>query len=298
MTLTIQTRPTFCISAIAASPAASLAILSIASILGIGPRQAADHLASLPTVLADNLAASEAQRLSVLLTALGLTVRLDPNFSSFGAGCQPRRLDLALQPTARPTARLLARLSARLSRPLENLRAALATAEGLVLHGLSDDEVAGFCADLRRERSIRLLATDPESAVYDLFADPAVPVVRQEVARLGLAPCAFSGAVGAGLNRPTATYLARRLAGQATILNRDFQRFDLYLAIPSLPVPDEFADFLVMRRKSDLQLDDTVQDRTPRRIETDLSRPTALLFAADYAQIGLTVEARIRGARG
>lgn len=296
---TTETSQTFRVIGIAASPAAPLAILSIAGLLGIGPRQAADHLASLPTVLADSVAAPDAQLLSALLSALGVRVRLDPTFQpTASAGPTARPRDMALQPIGQIATAVVDRLSARLALSPAEVEAGLSGPEGLVLRGLPCNEVSRLRAELRPHRTLRIVLSDPETATYDMFTKGNFAEVRREISRLGLGRCAFSGAAAAGMNRPTARYLARRLSGQTMILNRDFQRYDLFLPVNEVPVPKEFSDFLMTRQAMSKTSEVAVQDKCLRRVESDLSRSVAMEFAADYVLIGMPVEARVRGARG
>ena len=99
MNQTIRTRQFYTVNVISASPSASPILLSIAGTLGIDPGQAKDRLSSLPAVLAENVTAQEARRISALLGAFGFRVRLDPVSAFQKIGRFPgQRRDLALQP--------------------------------------------------------------------------------------------------------------------------------------------------------------------------------------------------------
>ena len=293
MTPTIQTQQTFRIHGIAASPAASLAILSLASILGIEPQQAADRLASLPTVLTENVAAPEAQRLSAVLMSLGLRVRLDPTFSTAPPQAPVALLaDLSVQLTPDADAGVVASRSHALFGLREDVvLAGLTGPEGLVLRGLGVPRMTEVQQALRRDRSLRLTLSDPVTATFDAFPLSGRPVPVADLMRLGFARCPFSGAVASGLNHPTALHLARRAPGCLTILNRDFQRFDLFLMAAHGLAPKELAGFLDARPGAR----HTVGNTGPRQLEIDLPRRAALQFSADYAAIGLDVQPRLRG---
>ena len=84
-------------------------------------------------------------------------------------------------------------------------------------------------AALRPIRTVRMMLSDPHTAVCDAFAtDRRLPVA--DLSCLGLARCAFSGAAADEMNHATATHLAQRAGASLSICNRDFLRFDLYLA--------------------------------------------------------------------
>ena len=294
MTQSIQTRDTFRIHVIAASPAASLAILPIAGILGIEPQQAADRLASLPTVLADDVPGPQAQRVSALLMAFGFLVRLDPTLSCDAAivPCD----DMAVQAVpGGNVAALAGALADRLGGTAASIAAALLTPEGLVMRAMTARQVLDLRRALRSEKALRLLTSNPASAIFDAFARPASRGPVPDLARLGLARCAFSGAVAARMNAATAGHLARRTGGRLAILNRDFQRFDLILTGARGLAEKELADFLAVR-PSGLARGQMGGVRTLLQvIETDLPRRVAEQFTADYASIGVDVSARLCG---
>jgi hypothetical protein len=292
MTQTLQTSQTFRIHVIAASPAAPLAILSIASILGIEPQQAADRLASLPTVLADAVAGPEARRLSAVLMAFGFRVRLDPTSSSRPdvAAAEATR-DVALQAIGCAGSEApAARLSMLVDLPPEVVHAGLAQPHGLVIEGVPVTQAEALCRVFRRDRTIRVLLSDPAVAIFDGFAVPESVVSTDELRRLGLARCRFSGAVASGMNSATARHLERRAKGSILVLNRDFQRFDLVLtSVPNVPDSD-VAGFLASR--FGFGVGDAA---VAQRVETDLPRRMAEQFATDYAAIGIEVRACLRG---
>ncbi len=272
----------------AAAPAAPLAILSIAGILGIEPQQAADRLATLPTVLADNVHPPVARRLSALLTAIGLQVRLDPALST---ETRSPKLDLSLQLSAPPTAGLVEALSRRLGLDAASVGPALAQPGGLVLPDQPSDRIDELRRFVRRHPSLRLALSAAPTAVYDAFrrADTAAPTA--ELARLGLAACPLTGAVGAEMNRATAACLARQTGDRLRIVDRAFQRFDLYLETGADAACADVEAFLASRPTA---------RHAPSRdglrlLDADLPRRTALQFQSDYAAIGVQVRLVLRG---
>lgn len=291
MNQTIRTRQFYTVNVTSASPSASPALLSIAGTLGIHPGQAMDRLSSLPAVLAENVTAQEARRMSALLGAFGFRVRLDPVSAFQQIGRFPgQRRDLALQPLGTFDMHSGTRRLAQVTGRSEDLVAAgLAGPEGLVLKDLDDRALAPLKAALRSIVTVRMVLSDPLTAVYDAFAtDSRLPVA--DLMRLGLARCAFSGAVAAEMNHATARHLAHRTGPGLSIFNRDFLRFDLYLA-SATGFGKELAAFLESRSRVRGIGDAQGQPM----IDSDLPFDVARQFISDYAAIGLEVRARLRG---
>jgi hypothetical protein len=291
MNQTIRTRQFYTVNVISASPSASPILLSIAGTLGIDPGQAMDRLSSLPAVLAENVTAQEARRMSSLLGAFGFRVRLDPvsEFRKVGRFTGQRR-DLALQPLGDFDRQTGARRLAQLTGRSEDLVAAgLASPEGLVLRDMDDSSLAPLKAALRSLGAVRKVLSDPLTAIYDAFAtDSRLPVA--DLTRLGLARCAFSGAVATEMNHATARHLAQRAGASLSICNRDFLRFDLYLASAS-GFGKELAAFLESRSHVRASGDAKGQPM----IDSDLPFDVARQFISDYSAIGLEVQARLHG---
>ena len=296
MTQATQSQQMFHLHVIAASPAALLATLSVAGILGIEPQQAADRLASLPTALVENVPDRRARELSALLTAFGFRVRLDPTHSAAippGLARGEARRDVALQPTT-PDEMALMVLAGRLGRllpmPADAVREELDGPEGLVLRDVPQPRIDVLRAALRRDRAVRVVVSDEAVATFDAFRVPGRSVPGGDLVRLGLSRCKFSGAVAAGMNHATAQHLAQRAGGRLLIANRDFQRFDLVLmAAPGL-APKELAGFLDARPQARA----SEGSAGPRLVERGLGHDMARQFVADYAVIGLEVQALLR----
>ncbi len=278
----------FCIHLIAASPAASLVIPSIASLLGIEPSQAAARLSSLPTTLADRLPEPEARRLSDLLTLFGLMVRLDPVLSP-PAG---PRLDLAVRLASDAEfSGDHAFLADQLAIPASELSRRLAGVEGAVLRGVDPAQAEAIRKRLQQHKSMRVTVSNPAQAEHMLFCRTRRSPAWTEARRLGLAACRFTGASATQLDQATARHLERFAAPADSIVNRDFLRVDLLADVERELVGSDVMDFLATRPESRSR-------RTADgmlRIESDLGLTSAWQFARDYAAIGLTVRCRIRG---
>ena len=291
MNQTIRTRQFYTVNVTSASPSASPVLLSIAGTLGIDPQQAMARLSSLPAVLAENVTAQEARRMSALLGAFGFRVRLDPVSAFQRVGRFPgQRRDLALQPLGTfDTHNGVRRLAQVTGRSEDSVAIGLAGPEGLVLRDLDDRALAPLKAALRSTVTVRMVLSDPLTAVYDAFAtDSRLPVA--DLTRLGLARCAFSGAVAAEMNHATARHLAQRAGARLSIYNRDFLRFDLHLA-SATGFGKELAAFLESRSR--VRGIGDAQGRP--MIDSDLPFDVARQFISDYSAIGLEVRARLRG---
>jgi hypothetical protein len=281
---------TFRIHVTAAAPDAPLAILSVASILGIEPQQAADRLAQLPTVLAENVAPPVARRLSALLTALGMQVRLDPTRSP-RSSTMFDKADLAVQAAGPVPAEAIARLSRRLSLADTVVAEALLGPEGLVLRDRRLDEATALRRALRRQPALRVVASAQATAVHDAFHRPGSELPTAELMRLGLGCCRLTGAVATGMNRATALHLARRSQGNLLILDRAFQRFDLYAVAATGMDPRDLDRFLDARPAARRP---TRRDGV-RLVDANLPYHAALQFLADYTAIGVDVCLVLRG---
>jgi hypothetical protein len=291
MTATLQTQESFRITATAASPSVDLAIGSVASLLGIGPRQAADRLASFPSVLAHQVPGPRARQLSAMLTLLGLRVQLDPVLSR-GAALHGLA-DIALHPAAGADCDALARRLQAVLGPLPCLRARLEVPGGVVLADMTAEAGLDLRKALRRQKGLWITQSDPETAVFDLFS-PRSPRLGGLVSRLGLVPCRFSGAAAGAMNLTTGRIVRQAAGPGALLLDRAFQRFDLILQAAPHQSPAELSDFL-STRPATAGLSPVDRRRLPLRVDSDLPRRAAEQFIADYAIMGLEVAAVLRG---
>lgn len=286
----------------------SLAAPTLAAHLGIPAQEAVQRLTNAPGILANRLERTRAKRLATLLLALGVAVRLDPTHQR-ATVTMPRAalFDLSIQPVE---AKDLEGMAERLARALPSkslaphlrdipaLHAALAGPNGLVLGSITSEQIKQIRQALRRTDGLRLATSNPASALHDILADPRtkerVPeTVIVALRRLGFTPCALTGALATRVDTRTRDLILKRFAGSGLVaMNRDFQRFDLFLTGVQNLSPRELADFLIAR--SDLPRQSLERMSRPLRIETGLTRASALAFQADYAALGLETCARLR----
>ncbi|MDN5786488.1 hypothetical protein [Pseudorhodobacter sp.] len=286
----------------------SLAAPTLANHLGLTITQAVARLSNPPATLADQLEREQAMRLADLLAAIGVPVRLEPVLAEDTPNCTSSMLyDFSIQPGESADLADLARELAlalptfALSDATRNPRfihKALAGPGGLVLRGQTLDQITEIRRAARRIAGLRLTASCPATALYDIILDPRAPApLPQEVtttlSNLGLSSCNLTCALACRVDHATAAHVVRRFSHFGlSALNRDFQRFDLFLTGLRNVSPRELADFLVIRSDLPRQL----LERMPRalRIETALTRANALAFQADYAALGLETCARLR----
>ncbi|MGP3696727.1 hypothetical protein [Rhodobacter sp. NSM] len=242
-------------------------------------------LAQEGAVLSEGMPAAAAERLSPLLAALGVIVRLDPT----GAPEEPLVVDVAVQPLRPTSEATLARLATHLRQEPEAIRAALAGRQGLLL-SLCQSDAEALRHAFRRDGSLRIALSSLHTARYDLFLKPGCAMsagLQKLLRQLGLAPCLFSGAVGAALDARTARLVLARHGDIVEALNRDFQRFDLFLAEGHDISRPDIADFLATRVRVEPKRLMSPHRAQDIRLESGLSRAAARRFHADYAAIGL-----------
>lgn len=263
------------------------------------------RLTSAPSVLEASLEHDGALRLARLLRAMGVQVELEDPALGPAPIPEPARASLSIQPGQTDN---LSRLALDLLRWLPQqvmegadldsgrIEAALAIPGGLILPDLTDREINKTRRALRRISDVILVRADPRASEYDLMvpADTPIPdALRQCFKLLGLAPCKLSGAAAAGLDKTTADHVVNRFPKLGlTISNRDFQRFDLFLTGAYDVMPRELAEFLTIR--SDLPQETLQQLPQPVKIDTGLTRATALAFQSDYASLGLETSIKLR----
>lgn len=286
----------------------SLAAPTLAAHLGIGPEDAVQRLTNAPSVLANRLEETRAKRLANLLLAIGVEVRLEPSHQKTCAtGQRAAVFDLSIQPIESDNLTSLAEalaeslpanLLATYARNITKIHQALAGPNGLVLVNISSEQIKQTRQALRRIEGLRLATSNPISALHDIFADPREPgqvpkTVCVALQHLGLAPCPLTGALATRVDTRTRDLLFKRFEKVGLIaMNRDFQRFDLFLTGVRNLSPRELADFLIAR--SDLPRKSLERMSRPLKIETGLTRANALAFQSDYAALGLETCARLR----
>ena len=279
----------------APGPQAALAADVLARAAGMTVAAARLRLAQTGAALAV-LPAPAAGTLVPMLRVLGLTVRTEP--LDAGRRCPGGRLDLALQ-WARPGdgAMPVRAMAVALGRAPEAVAAGLASPSGLVLAGLHRAGVEPMRDRLRAIPALRLVVSDPASAVFDLLSRPGAPpgpALVRDLARLGLARCRLTGALAAGLDRAMRDHILRRHPGEPVIaVNRDFQRFDLVLTGARGLSAAELDGFLRTRAGAAPGCGAGVGAQARRCVERALARADALAFQSDYAAIGIDTEARL-----
>jgi hypothetical protein len=292
MSAALSPRNALRITMVAPSAHASLAAGLLVSHLGLSAARAAQLLNAAPSVLAESLPARAAQRLASLLLALGVPVRLDPATGGPSAG--PVELSVQAIGPVEPAAE---RLAGHLGQSADALAAALAGPGGLVL-ALPCDVAEPLRRTLRREAGLRVTLSIPETATYDLFGQilgqPGHQGLLSLLQRLGLRPCGFSGALASGLDHRMARHVLARFPHAGIVaLNRDFQRFDLFLTGVGGVGLQDLADFLATRGQPSLARLKSLSAANPLRVETGLIRAAARQFQADYAAIGLETRLRL-----
>jgi hypothetical protein len=285
----------------------ALAAPTLASYLGITLAEATVRLSRPPTTLSHRVETHQARRLATLLVALGVPVHLEPVEQGAMPSAPPGGFELSLQPFEAKDIVGLANTISQALPPLAlghearkplSLKKALAGPGGLVLTGLSAEDVHRLRRAFRKIDRLRLATSGTHGALYDILPDPRLPGPRPDnlapsLRKLGLVPCVLTGAIASRLDAPTRDHVLRRFADMGLIaLNHDFQRFDLFLTGIQNLSPRDLADFLLVR--SDLPR--KVLERMPRalRIESGLTRANASAFQADYAALGLETCARLR----
>lgn len=246
---------------------------------------ALQRLSEAPSVLAEGLDPESAGRLANLLRSVGLRVRVD------GDGAQGRRVDLSIQ-LAVPVRvqRAIRMVAAETGLAVDTVTEALATPGGLVLTGLFEDEAMRLQQALGKLASLLLIFSDPASAVYDVFLPdgPADEALSTRLRMMGAEPDPISGAVATGLDRALCRHLTQHFPDAGLlVMDRAFQRFDLYLTRVTGWVTGDLADFLVARTGLPRSRFEVISDGVPLRIEVGLTRAAARQFRADYATIGL-----------
>ncbi len=290
---------------VAPCPSMLIAAPTLAQHLQIPTQEAERRLSTVPSALCDGLPLVDAKRLANLLGAMGVQVRLEA--ASLPETPETAMVDISLQPVEGDRLGELAQAIATWLPPVgvtscdrspAGIETELAGPGGLILSSVSVADAELLRGVMRRIAGLRIAISDPREALYDLLADHRAPfavppAVTETLRRMGLSPCRLTGAVASKLDRATRDLiLARFHRAPLVAMNRDFQRFDLFLTGVRNVSPRELADFLVAR--SDIPR--AMLERMPRplRIECGLTRDNALAFQSDYAALGFETCARLR----
>lgn len=232
-----------------------------------------------------------ARRLTAMLSALGLKVRLDETPPDAPVA-------MAIRPEIWASRDdLVAPLSAQIDMRPDAVATALSQPGGLILTGLSPTEAERLRRTLRRIRGLAVSLSDPATATYDLFAlTPPPAALLRHLRLLGQLGDPLTGALAAGLDQRLCRHLTKRFdMGGLLFLDRAFQRFDILLTGTGRWVSTELADFLTGRTALPRARFETISPDTPIRIELGLTRTAARHFHADYAALGLETRLVLSG---
>lgn len=270
---------------VSTGPNAHLAAGVVATHLALTPEVALARLLQAPSVLAEAVEPLVARKLADLLRSFGLRVRLDavqgpeaPVDLSIQISV-PVRMQRAIRIVAEQTGLTLDEVAHKLHCP-----------GGVILTGIDRAEAKRMRAKLGRVGTLTVIESDPASAVYDVFLPDrdTGESLGDRLRMLGAEPDPITNAVAAGLDRALCNHLLRRFpeAGML-VLDRAFQRYDLYLSRATGWVTQDLADFLVARTALPRSRFEVLSERLPVKIELGLPHAAARQFRADYASIGL-----------
>lgn len=266
-------------------PNAHLAADVLARHLDVAPEVALARLTEAPSVLADAIEPQLARKLADLLRSFGLRVRLDAlggQEALFDVSIQlvvPLRMQRTIRIVSEETGLSPEEASHRLNGP-----------GGVILTGRTRAEVDRLSGRLERIGSLTVVESDPVSAVYDVFLPDAEPdeTLLERLRMMGAEPDPITNAIAAGLDHALCAHLkSRRPPEGMLVLDRAFQRYDLYLSRATGWVTQDLADFLVARTGLPRSRFEVLSERLPLRIEIGLPHAAARQFRADYASIGL-----------
>ena len=279
-------------------PPASAAVAPhalVARHLGLDADSLHRHLAAPASPIRQALSGAEATRLLRLLQAMGWPASVRQDRTSPAT-------DLSLQPAIwADSPRLVRRLALLLDQDPASVQAALYRPGGLVL-GAGDPRRALLTdAALRPLRGLAVIASDPQTALHDLYPiRPMSPREWSDIAHLlqpfGLPACGITGALAEGLSTALRDRAMARLdPAEVIAVNRAFQRFELHLVGVTGWVGSELADFLALRTGQPRARFEVISATDPVVLDTALTHGVARQFCADYAAIGLFTRLHLRG---
>ncbi len=270
---------------VSTGPAAPLAAETLCQHLSITKETALERLGAAPSVLVEGIDDETARKIATLLRSFGLRVRIDGP----AEGANPCDLSIQIAVPVR-VQRTIRQIAAETGLDVGHVAESVQRPGGLVLPALPPDEVLRLQQVLGRNSSLVLSASDPASAVYDIFLTDGMtdPALAERFRLLGAEADPITGAVAAGLDRAICAHLVARFpdAGM-TVIDRAFQRYDLYLTRVTGWVTRDLADFLAARTGLPRSRFEVVAENMPLRIELGLTHAAARQFRADYASIGM-----------
>ena len=205
---------------------------SIAIGLGVPVPSVLKALYQAPTVLVDGLTADMAEQMVGLLTDLGCIVEIESQSSPPPEPAPLFDVAVYVKEAAR-YGQIVTNLSKFLGCDETKAAQLLATPPGMVLGEVSRATVDALAAQLGAGAD--LVASDPDSACYDLFLGDCDATQRArlmaDLKRRGHTPVAESGLILTELDRPTADAIWSAHSRQPAlrVVNRDFLRFDVVL---------------------------------------------------------------------
>lgn len=267
----------------------------VASHLGIDADSLHRHIDSPGSPILQGLSGTEATRLYHLLLATG-----------WPASIQPERArpttDLSLQPAIwADCPRLARRLAPILDQDRDTVQADLHRPGGLVLSAGDPRRARLTDHALRPLRGLTVIASDPQTALHDLYPIRSLPPRRradiaQRLLPFGTPACSTTGALAEGLTTALRDLAMVRLDPEEVIaVNRAFQRFELHLIGVTGWVWSELADFLALRTGQPRARFEVISPADPIILDTALTHGVARQFCADYAAIGLFTRLHLRG---
>lgn len=213
---------------------------AIALGLGVPVTTVMEALYRAPSVLVDGLSETIGTRMLALLSEMGCRVSLDPMSAPLP---EPATLfDVALHVTE--TTRydeITGALAAFLGTLPGEAGRLISTPPGIILGKVSQASIDALSD--RLGSGAELLASNPDTALYDVFLAPCDTVVKSrllgDLRRRGLSILAEDGCLLAGLTKSQADTLwsTHQRIQELRVVNRDFLRFDLVLTGGS-PTPE------------------------------------------------------------
>lgn len=261
--------------------------------LGLTRSAALERLAEAPSVIADAVDSTLGAHLAGLLRSCGMGVRLE--------GAEPAEgvVDLSIQLVMPIRVQRMMRLISReTGLPLDEVADGLRRPGGLVMHGLARAEAQRIRGTLGRAAFLSVTVSDPAGAIYDVFAPKGhmTPALADRLRLIGAVQDPITGAVAIGLDHDLRERLVRQDEGaRLLVLDRAFQRYDMYLTWASGWVCRDLADFLVSRTGLPRSRFEVMSHGRPLRIESGLTYAAARQFRADYGAIGLETRMVLSG---
>ncbi len=283
------------LSLLAASGHVGLAAEMLSSRFGLSMQYAENVLEQGYGLLIARLCNDEARQAVSLLSAMGLSVMVQP----VEAMPPDEHCDVSIRmsdPWIAP--KLIVALERLLG--LTGLEpASFDGPEGLVVPSLSPARAEWLCAALRLLPHVQAVASDHQTARYDLFAEhelaePVFGAVRDHLRLLGCAGTGFGDALASGLERRALERVLAQFPNTGLFgVNQAFQRYELLIIGKGSLSVAEFGDFLMTRPAARGIPARLLIRSLPLLVESWLTRRAAQQFLADYSAIGMHAITRL-----